>query len=76
MFAGQEIGPTNFIRPLSGPIFCLAVSLSDEIAGTLGFFPFFSFKILKLLINRYALRVAGYGVRIAGYAIQVRGYRV
>jgi hypothetical protein len=47
IFAGQEIDPTNLIRLLSGPVFCLTVSLSDENGGTLVFFSFFSFKFLK-----------------------------
>ena len=47
MLAGQEIGPTNFIRLLSGPAFCLTPSLSDKILGTLAFFSFIYFKFLK-----------------------------
>jgi hypothetical protein len=47
MSAGQVIGPTNLIRLLSGPAFCLTPSLSDKIWGTLAFISFIYFKFLK-----------------------------
>jgi hypothetical protein len=47
IFARRVLGPTNFFRLLSGPVFCLTLTLSDEIGGTLGFFSFFFFKLLE-----------------------------